>query len=154
MAAYIGGLLSEISGLEAPIEELRSLQTAVLAIPLNTLGETVSGLRLQALFSLLNTNDSEQIELCVAILGRILQVLEPVHLAQNFREELQRGLNHPSDSVKTLALDQGGLNLPPVLFYQSNILPSCENRALEPRHKSHITRVRGNPDTDSIQNAT
>ncbi|MGH0165445.1 UNVERIFIED_CONTAM: hypothetical protein FKN15_049073 [Acipenser sinensis] len=50
--------------------------------------------------------DREQIELCVAILGRILQVLEPVHLAQNFREELQRGLNHPSDSVKTLALDQ------------------------------------------------
>ncbi|KAK6481060.1 26S proteasome non-ATPase regulatory subunit 5-like [Huso huso] len=106
MAAYIEGLLVEISGLEEPIEELRSLQTAVLAIPLNTLGETVSGLRLQALFSLLNTNDSEQIELCVAILGRILQVLEPVHLAQNFREELQRGLNHPSDSVKTLALDQ------------------------------------------------
>ncbi|XP_041095640.1 26S proteasome non-ATPase regulatory subunit 5-like [Polyodon spathula] len=108
MAASIEGLLSEISGLEEPVEELRSLQTAVLAIPLNTLRETVSGLPLQALFSLLNTDDREQIELCVVILGRILQVLEPVHLVQNFREELQRGLNHPSDSVKTLALDQIG----------------------------------------------
>lgn len=108
MAASIGSLLSEISGLEDPIEELQNLKTAVLAIPLNLLGDTVSGLRLEGLFSLLNTNDREQTELCVVILGRILQSLDPLYLAQNCRNELQGGLNHSDDSVKILAMSQVG----------------------------------------------
>ncbi|KAJ8286571.1 hypothetical protein GJAV_G00040690 [Gymnothorax javanicus] len=108
MAASIESLLSEISGLEDPIEELQNLKTAVFSIPLNILGETVSGLRLEGLFSLLNTNDREQTELCVAILGRILQALNPLYLAQSCRAELQGGLNHPDDSVKILAMSQVG----------------------------------------------
>ncbi|KAI1904760.1 hypothetical protein AGOR_G00009010 [Albula goreensis] len=108
MAASIESLLSEISGLEDPIEELQNLKTAVLAIPLNLLGETVSGLRLEGLFSLLNTNDRTQIELCVGILSRILQALDPLHLAQNCRVELQGGLNHSDDLVKILAVSQIG----------------------------------------------
>ncbi|KAJ8377637.1 hypothetical protein AAFF_G00255460 [Aldrovandia affinis] len=108
MAASIESLLSEISDFEDPIEELQNLKTAVLAIPLNLLGETVSGLRLEGLFSLLNTNDREQTELCVVILGRILQALDPLYLAQNCRVELQRGLHHSDDSVKTLAMSQVG----------------------------------------------
>uniref|UniRef100_H3B3A1 26S proteasome non-ATPase regulatory subunit 5 n=1 Tax=Latimeria chalumnae TaxID=7897 RepID=H3B3A1_LATCH len=104
MATSIEELLFEISGLE----ELNSLKTAVLAVPLSTLKERTPGLRLGVLFSLLNTNDREQINLCVSILDRFLQALEPMYLAQNFREELQRGLFHPDDSVKTLAISQVG----------------------------------------------
>ena len=44
--------------------------------------------------------------MCVEILGRVLQVLDPAYLAQNCKAELQGGLNHPDDSVKVLALTQ------------------------------------------------
>ena len=57
MAASVGSLLAEISDLENPIEELEVLKTALLAIPLNALGDTVRGQRLDVIFSLLNTND-------------------------------------------------------------------------------------------------
>ncbi|KAL4617403.1 26S proteasome non-ATPase regulatory subunit 5 [Arapaima gigas] len=106
MAASIESLLSEISHLEAPTEELRSLRTAVLALPLETLKETVLGLRLEVIFSLLNSNDREQLELCVVILDRFMQALDPHHVAQNFREKLQLGLNHCDHSVKVLAISQ------------------------------------------------
>ncbi|KTF89787.1 hypothetical protein cypCar_00032657 [Cyprinus carpio] len=50
----------------------------------------------------------EQIEVCVEILSRVLQALEPVQLSQNYKTALQSGLNHPNDSVKLLALTQMG----------------------------------------------
>ncbi|XP_038826826.1 26S proteasome non-ATPase regulatory subunit 5 isoform X2 [Salvelinus namaycush] len=106
MAASIESLFVEIASLEEPIEELQTLKTAVLSIPVSALRDTVSGLRLEVIFSLLNTNDREKIELCVDILGRILLALSPVHLAQNCRVELQAGLKHPDDTVKILALTQ------------------------------------------------
>lgn len=48
----------------------------------------------------------EQVELCVDILERILMALSPLHLAQNYRAELQGGLTHPEEIVKILALTQ------------------------------------------------
>lgn len=48
----------------------------------------------------------EQIEVCVEILRRVLQVLDLAHLARNCRVELQSGLKHPDHSVKVLALTQ------------------------------------------------
>jgi 26S proteasome non-ATPase regulatory subunit 5 len=48
----------------------------------------------------------EQTALCVSILERLLQAVEPIHLARNLRLDLQRGLTHPDDSVKTLTLSQ------------------------------------------------
>lgn len=48
----------------------------------------------------------EQIEICVEILGRILDVLDPAQLAHNCKVELQSGLNHPDNSVKVLTLTQ------------------------------------------------
>ena len=48
----------------------------------------------------------EQTTLCVSILERLLQALEPVHVARNLRVDLQRGLTHPNDSVKILTLSQ------------------------------------------------
>uniref|UniRef100_A0A3P8ZC42 26S proteasome non-ATPase regulatory subunit 5 n=1 Tax=Esox lucius TaxID=8010 RepID=A0A3P8ZC42_ESOLU len=108
MAASIESLLLEISNLEEPIEELQTLKTALFSIPLSALGDSVSGPRLAVIFSLLNGNDRELIELCVEILGRILLALSPVHLAQNCRMELQAGLKHPDDTVKILSLTQIG----------------------------------------------
>uniref|UniRef100_A0A8C8H4T2 26S proteasome non-ATPase regulatory subunit 5 n=1 Tax=Oncorhynchus tshawytscha TaxID=74940 RepID=A0A8C8H4T2_ONCTS len=123
MAASIESLFVEIASLEEPIEELQTLKTAVLSIPVSALRDTVSGLRLEVIFSLLNTNDREKIELCVDILGRILLALSPVHLAQNCRVELQAGLKHPDDTVKILALTQIGrmvLNHEAVTEIQNN----------------------------------
>ena len=51
-------------------------------------------------------SSSEQIELCVDILERLLLALSPVSLAQDFREALQGGLTHPAEGVKILALTQ------------------------------------------------
>ncbi|KAL7844861.1 hypothetical protein SRHO_G00234000 [Serrasalmus rhombeus] len=108
MAAAIERLLAELAESEEPMEELRSLRTAVSAAPLSGLRESLSAAQLGLLFSLLNTNDRQQIEVCVEILGRVLQVLDPAYLAQNCKAELQSGLSHPDDSVKVLALTQIG----------------------------------------------
>nr|XP_055035768.1 26S proteasome non-ATPase regulatory subunit 5 [Misgurnus anguillicaudatus] len=108
MAAPIESLLNELRESEDPIEELKTLRTAVFATPVSGLREAVSGARLEILFSLLNTNDKEQIEVCVEILSRVLQTLDPVQLAQNYKTALHVGLNHPNDSVKVLTLTQIG----------------------------------------------
>uniref|UniRef100_A0A669C3D9 26S proteasome non-ATPase regulatory subunit 5 n=1 Tax=Oreochromis niloticus TaxID=8128 RepID=A0A669C3D9_ORENI len=108
MAASIDSLLEEIAGVEDPVEELQSLKTALLAIPVSALKDSVRGQRLDVIFSLLNSSDRAQVELCVDILERILMAMSPVHVVQNYRAELQRGLTHPNDTVKILALAQIG----------------------------------------------
>ncbi|KAM4696526.1 26S proteasome non-ATPase regulatory subunit 5 [Rhinophrynus dorsalis] len=108
MTASIEELVASLPGLEEPFEELQALKTAALALPLTTLRETVPGLQLGGIFSLLNVNDREQVGLCVAILERFLQALEPIDVARNYKVELQRGLYHPDDSVKLLAISQVG----------------------------------------------
>ncbi|NP_001069161.1 26S proteasome non-ATPase regulatory subunit 5 [Bos taurus] len=108
MAAQALALLREVSRLEAPLEELRALQSLLQSVPLSELREQAAELRLGPLFSLLNENHREQTTLCVSILERLLQALEPVHVARNLRVDLQRGLTHPNDSVKILTLSQVG----------------------------------------------
>uniref|UniRef100_UPI00398E9EDC 26S proteasome non-ATPase regulatory subunit 5 isoform X3 n=1 Tax=Pristiophorus japonicus TaxID=55135 RepID=UPI00398E9EDC len=108
MAASVTELLREIAELEEPLEELRSLKTVVYSVPLNTLRELAAGLRFGMLFGLLDSGDREQIDVCVAILERLLQALEPIYLAQNFKVELQAGLQHSDDNVKILAVSQIG----------------------------------------------
>ncbi|EGW14518.1 26S proteasome non-ATPase regulatory subunit 5 [Cricetulus griseus] len=108
MAAQAVTLLREVARLEAPLEELRALQSVVHAVPLHELREQAAELRLGPLFSLLNENNREQTALCVSILERLLQAVGPVHVARNLRVDLQRGLTHPDDSVKTLTLSQIG----------------------------------------------
>ncbi|MXQ88501.1 hypothetical protein E5288_WYG006746 [Bos mutus] len=108
MAAQALALLREVSRLEAPLEELRALQSLLQSVPLSELREQAAELRLGPLFSLLNENHREQTTLCVSILERLLQALEPIHVARNLRVDLQRGLTHPNDSVKILTLSQVG----------------------------------------------
>ncbi|XP_061732662.1 26S proteasome non-ATPase regulatory subunit 5 [Nerophis ophidion] len=108
MSASIETLLEEISGVEDPIEELQCLKTALLSIPVSALRDFISGHRFDVIFSLLNSNDREQVELCVDILERILMACSPVHVAQNYRARLQAGLTHPNNTVKILALTQVG----------------------------------------------
>lgn len=48
----------------------------------------------------------EQVSACVSILERLLQALDPLYVIQNLREELQKGLFHPDDSVKILTMSQ------------------------------------------------
>uniref|UniRef100_A0A8D0HL42 26S proteasome non-ATPase regulatory subunit 5 n=1 Tax=Sphenodon punctatus TaxID=8508 RepID=A0A8D0HL42_SPHPU len=101
-------LLGRVSRLEEPLEELRALKVAVQALPLGALRERLPGLRLGGLFALLDGNDREQVALCVAILERFLQAMDPLFVIQNFGEELQKGLFHPDDSVKILTISQVG----------------------------------------------
>ncbi|KAF3821125.1 hypothetical protein GH733_011278 [Mirounga leonina] len=108
MAAQALALLREVSRLEAPLEELRALHSVLQTVPLSELRELAAELRLGPLFSLLNENHREQITLCVSILERLLQAMEPVHVARNLGADLQRGLTHPNDSVKILTLSQVG----------------------------------------------
>ncbi|XP_054974565.1 26S proteasome non-ATPase regulatory subunit 5 [Sorex araneus] len=108
MAAQVLALLREVSRLEAPLEELRALHSVLQAVPLGELRERAADMRLGPLFSLLNQNHREQITLCVSILERLLQAVEPVDVARNLRVDLQKGLAHPDDSVKILTLSQVG----------------------------------------------
>lgn len=57
MAASIDSLLEEIAGVEDPVEELQSLKTALLAIPVSVLNDSIRGQRLDVIFSLLNSSD-------------------------------------------------------------------------------------------------
>lgn len=57
MAASIVSLLEEIASLEDPIEELQTLKTALLSIPVSAIRDTVNGQRLNVIFSLLHTNE-------------------------------------------------------------------------------------------------
>ncbi|XP_020370981.2 26S proteasome non-ATPase regulatory subunit 5 isoform X2 [Rhincodon typus] len=109
MAASVSELLREIAELEEPLEELRSLKTVVYSLPLTALRDLAVGLRFGVLFALLDNNDDrEQIDTSVAILDRLLQALDPVYLAENFKVELQKGLQHSDDNVKILAMSQIG----------------------------------------------
>ncbi|XP_008324524.1 26S proteasome non-ATPase regulatory subunit 5 [Cynoglossus semilaevis] len=106
MAATIDSILGEIAAVEDPIEELRALKTALLSTPVSALRDSVSGQRFDVIFSLLNSDQREQVELCVDILERIVLALSPEQLAQNYRAALHAGLNHPHEKVKILALTQ------------------------------------------------
>ncbi|XP_010585990.1 26S proteasome non-ATPase regulatory subunit 5 isoform X2 [Loxodonta africana] len=108
MAAQVLALLREVSRLEAPLEELRALHSVLQAVPLSELREQVAEMHLGPLFSLFNQNHREQTALCISILERLLQAVEPVQVAQNLQIDLQRGLTHPDDSVKILTLSQVG----------------------------------------------
>ncbi|XP_040819182.1 26S proteasome non-ATPase regulatory subunit 5 isoform X1 [Ochotona curzoniae] len=108
MAAQALALLRDVARLEAPLEELRALQSMLQAVPLSELRERAEDLRLGPLFSLLNDNQREQTTLCVSILERLLQAVEPVHVARTLKADLQKGLAHPDDSVKILTLTQVG----------------------------------------------
>ncbi|XP_051492818.1 26S proteasome non-ATPase regulatory subunit 5 isoform X2 [Apus apus] len=89
-------------------EELRALRLALPALPPAALRARLSDRHLAALFALLCVNDREQVSACVSILERLLQALDPVYVIQNLREELQKGLFHPDDSVKILTISQVG----------------------------------------------
>ncbi|XP_025288434.1 26S proteasome non-ATPase regulatory subunit 5 isoform X2 [Canis lupus familiaris] len=108
MAAQALALLRELSRLEAPLEELRALHSVLQTVPLGELRAPAAELRLGPLFSLLHEDHREQTTLCVSILERLLQAMEPVHIARNLGADLQKGLTHPDDSVKILTLSQVG----------------------------------------------
>ncbi|NXA49812.1 PSMD5 ATPase, partial [Nothocercus julius] len=106
--AAAAALLERTCRPEAPSEELRALRLAVQAVPPAALRPRLRDTHLAALFGLLSAGDQEQVSACVAILERLLQALEPPHLVRHLREELQKGLVHPDDSVKILAISQIG----------------------------------------------
>nr|XP_060613340.1 26S proteasome non-ATPase regulatory subunit 5 [Anolis sagrei ordinatus] len=101
-------LLGRVSRMEEPLEELRALKVALQALPPAALRERGPEFPLAGLFALMGRGDSEQISLCVIILERFLQVMDPLYVIQHFGEELQKGLFHPDDEVKILTISQVG----------------------------------------------
>lgn len=87
MAASIESLFVEIASLEEPIEELQTLKTAVLSIPVSALRDTVSGLRLEVIFSLLNTNDRS---VTAALLSQALLLTLASYLAQQHTQTVSQ----------------------------------------------------------------
>ncbi|XP_019366377.1 PREDICTED: 26S proteasome non-ATPase regulatory subunit 5 [Gavialis gangeticus] len=108
MAEAVLELLERVPRLEEPLEGLRALRAAVHALPLAALRQRARDLRLAGLFALLRGNEREQVSLCVSILERFLQALDPLDVICDFRGELQEGLFHPDDSVKILTISQVG----------------------------------------------
>ncbi|KAM9641960.1 26S proteasome non-ATPase regulatory subunit 5 isoform 2-T2 [Trichechus inunguis] len=131
MAVQALALLREMSRLEAPLEELRALHSVLQAVPLSELREQVAEMHLGPLFSLLNQNHREQTALCVSILERLLQAMEPVHMARNLQVDLQRGLTHPDDSVKILTLSQAIRSLSRVSLTQAGLEALFESNLLD-----------------------
>uniref|UniRef100_A0A8D1BG51 26S proteasome non-ATPase regulatory subunit 5 n=1 Tax=Sus scrofa TaxID=9823 RepID=A0A8D1BG51_PIG len=131
MAAQVLALLREVSRLEAPMEELRALQSVLQSVPLSELREHAAELHLGPLFSLLNENHREQTTLCVSILERLLQALEPVHVARNLKVDLQRGLTHTNDSVKILTLSQAIKSLSRISLTQAGLEALFESNLLD-----------------------
>ncbi|KAL8174809.1 UNVERIFIED_CONTAM: 26S proteasome non-ATPase regulatory subunit 5 [Gekko kuhli] len=101
-------LLSRLSGVRDPIEELRDLRVAVEALQPGALRERGPQFPLDGLFVLMAQGDSEQISSCIAILERFLQAMDPLYVIRNFGEQLQKGLFHHHDSVKILTISQVG----------------------------------------------
>uniref|UniRef100_A0A452RP26 26S proteasome non-ATPase regulatory subunit 5 n=1 Tax=Ursus americanus TaxID=9643 RepID=A0A452RP26_URSAM len=131
MAVQALALLREVSRLEAPLEELRALHSVLQTVPLSELREQAAELRLGPLFSLLNENHREQTTLCVSILERLLQAMEPVHVARNLGADLQRGLTHPDDSVKILTLSQAIKSLSRISLTQAGLEALFESNLLD-----------------------
>lgn len=57
------------------------------------------------------TSRREQIEVCVEVLGRILQAQDPALLFHARKAELESGLEHPDDTVKLLTLTQVDIHM-------------------------------------------
>ncbi|NXB53037.1 PSMD5 ATPase, partial [Leucopsar rothschildi] len=108
MAEAAVELLERTARRDAALEELRALRVALQAVPPAALRARLGEHHLGALFGLLAVHDREQVSACVSILERLLQALDPLYVIQNLREELQKGLLHPDDSVKILATSQVG----------------------------------------------
>ncbi|NWZ71347.1 PSMD5 ATPase, partial [Acrocephalus arundinaceus] len=108
MAEAAVELLERAARRDAALEELRALRVALQAVPPAALRARLGEHHLGALFGLLAVNDREQVSTCVSILERLLQALDPLYIIQNLREELQKGLLHPDDSVKILTMSQVG----------------------------------------------
>ncbi|RMB93328.1 hypothetical protein DUI87_30022 [Hirundo rustica rustica] len=108
MAEAAAELLERAARRDAAPEELRALRVALQAVPPAALRARLGEHHLGALFGLLAVNDREQVSTCVSILERLLQALDPLYVIQNLREELQKGLVHPDDSVKILTMSQVG----------------------------------------------
>ncbi|XP_015276657.1 PREDICTED: 26S proteasome non-ATPase regulatory subunit 5 [Gekko japonicus] len=101
-------LLSRLSGVQDPVEELRNLRVAVESLQPGALRERGSQFPLDGLFVLMAQGDSEQISSCIAILDRFLQAMDPLYVIRHFGEQLQKGLFHQHDSVKILTISQVG----------------------------------------------
>ncbi|XP_069729448.1 26S proteasome non-ATPase regulatory subunit 5 [Phaenicophaeus curvirostris] len=108
MAEAVWELLERAARRPAPPEELRSLRLALQGLPPAALRPRLAERHLTALFDLLSAGDREQVSACVSILERLLPALDPLYMIQNLREELQKGLFHPDDSVKILTISQVG----------------------------------------------
>uniref|UniRef100_A0A8C5UKC8 26S proteasome non-ATPase regulatory subunit 5 n=1 Tax=Malurus cyaneus samueli TaxID=2593467 RepID=A0A8C5UKC8_9PASS len=95
---------------DAALEELRALRVALQAVPPAALPPARCRRpdRPRCVPAAVHTERGEQVSTCVSILERLLQALDPLYVIQNLREELQKGLLHPDDSVKILTMSQVG----------------------------------------------
>ncbi|XP_060078581.1 26S proteasome non-ATPase regulatory subunit 5-like [Ylistrum balloti] len=106
MATDIVRLLGTLSLSDDPIEKLEELKTVVFAVHPSVLENHIGNLSFQQLFTLLNTENGDQLELCCDILSRLLTALGPSGVLSHFNTELLHGLSHKASCVQCLCLQQ------------------------------------------------
>lgn len=99
-------LLSELSIADDPKKYLFDLKTLLLAFNAARLPELPRNVELNALFDSVNSSDSEQVELCVEVLGHLLPLISSQEVVERFGDQLLRGMVHPSENVRRLSIKQ------------------------------------------------
>ncbi|XP_033732303.1 26S proteasome non-ATPase regulatory subunit 5-like [Pecten maximus] len=106
MATDIVRLLGTLSLSDEPIEKLEELKTVLFAVHPSVLENHIGNLSFQQLFTFLETENGNQLELCCDILARLLTALGPSGVLRNFYAELSNGLSHKATCVQCLCLQQ------------------------------------------------
>lgn len=106
MASDIIRLLGSLSLSDEPVEKLEELKTVLFAIHPSVLENHIGNVSFQQVFTLLNTENGEQLELCCEILTRLLTAVGPSGVLRNFYTELLNGLSHKAKCVQCLCLQQ------------------------------------------------
>ncbi|XP_064091140.1 26S proteasome non-ATPase regulatory subunit 5-like [Macrobrachium nipponense] len=99
-------LLGELSLADDPKKYLSDLRTLMASLDPNQQLKLLRGAELNILFDSLNSSDGEQVELCVDVLNYLLPLISSQEAVERFGDQLLRGLAHPNENVRHLAIKQ------------------------------------------------
>ncbi|XP_013409903.1 26S proteasome non-ATPase regulatory subunit 5-like [Lingula anatina] len=102
----ISALLDALPNSDDPLKTLIQIKTVLFAVHPSALRDVVPDVSFSSVFDCLNSSNSEEVQTCCDILGRLLEALQTQALLINFNEELLRGLENPKQPVREVCLKQ------------------------------------------------
>ncbi|XP_013402299.1 26S proteasome non-ATPase regulatory subunit 5 isoform X1 [Lingula anatina] len=102
----ISALLDALPNSDDPLKTLIQIKTVLFAVHPSALRDVVPNVSFSSVFDCLNSSNSEEVQTCCDILGRLLEALQTQALLINFNEELLRGLENPKQPVREVCLKQ------------------------------------------------